>query len=248
MTTPLEYLDYHPETRRLEKVRFERICPRSSDIVKHQSGILNYPGLTVVAIIEEDNFLDHLSNLQDVNFGFTRVDKLHCTLLGLLAGNNQSNTDSEFKKAIYNSVKEFIDHNKPGALQLQFDCIRPGTWRRGKNKNLVNNCSDGTVIATGSMTAVDNNKFCELGRSLAEYLRNELDYIFEPEFTRKFQTLWSTLGYFDCPDFDISPELLNLFDAIKKLNIILNIDQLTMFEFYSRTLEWSKLYNVPLTL
>jgi hypothetical protein len=249
MTIPLEYIDYHPETLQQEPVRFERICPRSSDIVNHQSGILDYPGLTVVALIKEDSFLNHLSNLQNINLGFTRVNKLHCTLLGLLNGNNQSNANSEFKKVIYNSVKEYIDHQKLGALQLQFDCIRPGTWR-GKNKNLVNNCSDGTVIATGAMAAADNKKFCDIGSHLARYLRNKLDYIFERDFTRKFPTLWCTLGYFDCPDFqlDISPELLNMFDAVKKLNITLSIHQLSVFEFYSRTLEWSHRYKVPLTL
>lgn len=40
MTIPLEYKDYHPETGQPEKVRFERICPRSSGIAKHQSGII----------------------------------------------------------------------------------------------------------------------------------------------------------------------------------------------------------------
>ena len=248
MPSPLEYEDYHPETGQLEKVRFERICPRSSDIVKHQSGILDYPGLTVVALIGEDNFLDHLSNLQNINFGFTRVDKLHCTLLGLLDGNKQVNANSEFKKVIYDSVKKYIDQQRFGALRLEFDCIRPGTWRLGKNKKLLNNCSNGTVIATGNIAAAVNKKFCEIGRSLSKYLRNELDYIFEPDFTRKFPTLWCTLGYFDCADFDISDELLNLFIAVKKLNITLNIDQLSMFEFYSRTLERSTRYRIPLTL
>ena len=151
MTMTLEYIDYHPETRQQERVRFERICPRSSGVVKHQSGILDYPGLTAVALIEEDNFLNHLSNLQKISVGFTRVEKLHCTLLGLLAGNNQENTNSVFKRVIYDSVKEFIGDQNLGALRLQFNCIRPGTWRHGKNKKLVNNCSDGTVIATGSM-------------------------------------------------------------------------------------------------
>jgi hypothetical protein len=245
---PLEYIDYHPETRQPEKLRFERICPRSSNIVKYQSGLLDYPGLTVVALIENDKFLDHLNSLQNINYGFTRVNKLHCTLLGLLAGNIQANANMVFKEVIYDSVKECIDHQKMGALQLQFDCIRPGTWRQGKNKKPVENCSDGTVIATGSMTIADNNKFCELGGSLAEYLRNELDYIFEPDFTRKFPTLWCTLGYFDCADFEISPELSDLFNAVKKLSITLSIDQLNIFEFYSRTLEWSNHYRDPLTL
>ena len=159
MTMTLEYIDYHPETRQPEKLRFERICPRSSDIVKHQSGILNYPGLTVAALIEDDKFLDHLSKLQDINYGFTRVDKLHCTLLGLLAGNDQVNANTEFKKVIYDSIKEYTDHQRVGALQLQFDCIRPGTWRLGQNKKLVNNCSDGTIIATGSMIVVITTNF-----------------------------------------------------------------------------------------
>jgi hypothetical protein len=247
MTIPLEYEDYHPETEQSEKVRFERICPRSSGIVKQKSGILDYPGLTVVALIEKEKFLDHLSNLQNINLAFTRVDKLHCTLLGLLAGNNQLNASTEFKKVIYNSVKEYIDHQKLGALQLQFDCIRPGTWRSSKNKKIVSDCSDGTVIATGNMAAADNKKFCEIGRRLADYLRNELNYIFEPDFTKKFPTTWCTLGYFDCADFEISPELSDLFDAVKKLNITLTIDQLSMFEFYSGTLEWSNRYRDPIT-
>ncbi|MFZ0555649.1 MAG: hypothetical protein WBL68_17840 [Nitrososphaeraceae archaeon] len=248
MTSPLEYEDYHPKTGQPEKVRFERICPRSSDIVKHQSGVLDYPGLAVVAHIEEDKFLDHLSNLQNINLAFTRVDKLHCTLLGLLAGNNQENANSVFKKVIYDSVKEFIGDQNLGALRLQFNCIRPGTWRHGKNKKLVNNCSDGTVIATGSMAAADNKKFCDTGSRLAEHLRNELDNIFEPDFTRKFPTLWCTLGYFDCADFDITCELSNIFNDLKKLSITLSIDQLSVFEYYSRTLEWSNRYKVPLIL
>jgi hypothetical protein len=201
MPIPLEYEDYHPETEEPEKVRFERICSRSSGIAKHQSGILDQPGLTVVAVIEDNYFLDHLKKLQNTKLGFTRVDKLHCTMLGLLDGNNRVNTNSEFKKAIYNSVKKYIDQQKLGTLQLEFDCIRPGTWRAGKNKKIVNGCSDGIVIATGNMAAAGNKKFCEVGRCLAEYLRNELDYIFEPEFTRKFATVWCTIGYFDCTDF-----------------------------------------------
>jgi hypothetical protein len=106
MTMTLEYIDYNPETGQPEKVKFDRICPRSSDIVKHQSGILDCPGLTVVTHIEDNKFLQHLHNLQDINYGFTRVDKLHCTLLGLLAGNNQANANTVFKKVIYDSVKE----------------------------------------------------------------------------------------------------------------------------------------------
>jgi hypothetical protein len=248
MTILLEYEDYHPETEQPEKVRFERICPRSSGIVKHQSGILDYPGLTVVALVEEDKFLEHLNNLQKISFTFKRVEKLHCTLLGLLAGNAHANTNTEFKKVIYNSVKEYIDHQKPGALRLQFDCIRPGTWRSSKNKKIVNDCSDGTVIATGNLTVADNKKFCELGRRLADHLRNELNYIFEQNFTRKFPTLWCTLGYFDCVDFEISPELSDLFNAVKKLNITLDIYHLSIFEFYTRTLEWNNRYRDPITL
>ena len=94
----------------------------------------------------------------------------------------------------------------------------------------------------------DNKKFCDTGSRLAEHLRNELDNIFEPDFTRKFPTLWCTLGYFDCADFDITCELSNIFNDLKKLSITLSIDQLSVFEYYSRTLEWSNRYKVPLIL
>jgi hypothetical protein len=161
---------------------------------------------------------------------------MNYTLLGLLDESDPVPTNSEFKRVIYDSVKEYIDQKELGGLQLKFDCIRPGTWR-GKNKKIVNSCSDGTIIGTGNLKEVDNRKFIELGLSLAIYLKEELDYIFSSDFTRKFPTLWCTLGYFDCADFKISPELSDLFNTVKKLNIALNIDQLRLFEFYSRTLE-----------
>jgi hypothetical protein len=250
MKIPLQYEDYHPDTKQPKQVRFESVCPRSSNIVKRQSGILAHPGLTVVALVEDNNFLKYLGKLQKTNCGFTRVQKLHCTLLGLLGGKDSVNSNLAFKKLIYDSVKEFIDQQKPGALQIKFNLIRPGTWRIGENKNLVNNCSDGTVIATGKMEEADNKRFCDLGESLAEYLKTKLDYIFGPDFKRKYPSLWCTLGYFDCADFDICdiPELSDLFSNLKDMNITLNIDQLSMLEFCSRTLEWSNRYRDPITL
>lgn len=203
MPIPLEYEDYHPETGEPEKVRFKIICPRSSGIVKHQSGILNYPGLTVVALITDDNFLKYLDELQKSNCGFTRVHKLHCTLLGLLDGSDSVPTNSEFKNVIYDSVKECIDQKELGGFQLKFDCIRPGTWR-GKNKKIVNNCSDGTVIATGNLKESDNRKFIELGQSLAIYLKEELDYIIGPDFTRKFPTLFYSSSELESSEESVS--------------------------------------------
>jgi hypothetical protein len=250
MKIPLQYEDYHPDTKQLQQVRFESICPRSSNIVEHQSGILPHSGLTVVALIKDDSFLNCLSKLQKINCGFTRVQKLHCTLLGLLNGEDSVTSNLAFNNLVYDSVKEFIDQQNPGALEIKFNIIRPGTWRVGENKNQVNNCSDGTVIATGRMEEADNKRFCDLGESLAEYLKTKLDYIFEPDFKRKYPSLWCTLGYFDCADFDVCdiPELSNLFGDLKKMSITLNIDQLSMLEFYSRTLEWSNRYGDIITL
>jgi hypothetical protein len=95
------------------------------------------------------------------------------------------------------------------------------------------------------MEKADNKRFCDLCESLAEYLKTKLDYIFGPDFKRKYPNLWCTLGYFDCADFDICdiPKMSNLFNAVRKLNITLNIDQLSTLEFYSRTLEWSNRYG-----
>lgn len=248
MTAPLEYIDYHPVTGQPEDAGFERICPRSSGIVKHQSGLLDYPGLTAVALIEKNNFLDHLNELQSIKSAFTRVNMLHCTLLGLLEGNEKSNANSVFIEVIYNKVKKYIDHHNLGTIQLKFDCIRPGAWRHGKNKNLVSNCSDGTVIAIGSMAAADNKKFSDIGSALAKYLRYELDYIFDPDFTRKFSTTWCTLGYFDCADFEILQDLIGLFNSKKELDIVIPIKQIELFEFYSRSLEEGNRYKSPLNL
>lgn len=246
--TALAYKDYHPNTGQPEDARFERICPRSSGIVKHQSGLLDYPGLTAVALIETNNFLDQLNELQSIKSEFTRVNKLHCTLLGLLKGNEQSNANSVFMEVIYDKVKEYIDRQNLGTIQLKFDCIRPGAWRDDKNKNLVSNCSDGTVIAIGSMTAADNKKFCDLGTELAEHLKNELNYIFEHNFKRKFSTTWCTLGYFDCADFKISHEQIDWFNKKKELDIVIPIKQINLCAFYSRTLEWGNQYKSPINL
>jgi hypothetical protein len=48
-------------------------------------------------------------------------------LLGLLNGEDSVASNLAFKKPIYDSVKEFIDQQKPGALQIEFRVIRPGT-------------------------------------------------------------------------------------------------------------------------
>ena len=61
-----------------------------------------------------------------------------------------------------------------------------------------------------------NNEFVNLANGLVCYLKNNLGQIFKNEFERKFPTVWSTLGYFQHKDFDITQKFFDTFNHFRQ--------------------------------
>jgi hypothetical protein len=79
----------------------------------------------------------------------------------------------------------------------------------------------------------------KLANNLVECLKNSLYPIFGDRFDRKFSTVWSTLGYFDHRDFNITKEFADTFQLFKKLNykqlLEIEIDKLSLLNILTKT-------------
>jgi hypothetical protein len=116
------------------KTEFSKICPNSSrsgkesTIVK-QNKILDPPGLTIVAHIEEHEAIPFnyaISKILNSGRKFNPNRLLHFTLLGLFDGkrkNTMCDTD-----AIIKSSKQFIENRQIGPLTIHFNLVRLGAF------------------------------------------------------------------------------------------------------------------------
>ena len=98
---------------------------------------------------------------------------------------------------------------------MRFHEIRPGTWF-GKDQYPIPYASDGTIVAIGKRSMDGNKEFVKLADDLVECLKNSLYPVFGDKFERKYDTIWSTLGYFNHSDFDINENFADTFNQFKK--------------------------------
>ncbi len=164
---------------------------------------------------------DVIPKIKDLNYGFVvpnTLDNLHVTFLSIYPSKNifQEKPNDYLNYLVKIKLKEFFDEKRKNiSLMLQFNEIRPGTWN-GFDNNQIPDASNGTVVSMGDPHESGNNKFVNLANELVCHLKSELGQIFKNEFERKFPTVWSTLGYFDHIDFDITKEFADTFNQFKK--------------------------------
>lgn len=69
---------------------------------------------------------------------------------------------------------------------------------------------------------------------------------FAPSFKCRFPTMWCTLGYFDCDDFNITEEIRDTFYSF--VAPTLNINELHIMEFRTKDLEGANPIGKPILL
>jgi hypothetical protein len=106
--------------------------------------------------------------------------------------------------------------------------------------------SDGTVILMADLKNPTTQKFIQIGNAVERFLKEELPYIFDPSFKRRFLTMWCTLGYFDCDDFDITEDIRDTFYSF--VAPTLNINELYIMEFRTKDLEGANPIGEPILL
>jgi hypothetical protein len=94
----------------------------------------------------------------------------------------------------------------------------------------------------------DTQKFTRVGNLLARYLHEELRYIFDLSFGRKFPSVWCTLGYFDHDDFEITENIRDSFNIITRNTITVNIKKVQIVQFKKRTLDDAEPIGIPFPL
>ena len=135
-----------------------------------------------------------------------------------------------------------------GPLNIKINLIRPGSWYNNDMKE-IRMLSDGTVVAMADLEDSDTQKFTRVGNLLARYLQEELPYIFDLSFGRKFPSaVWCTLGYFDHDDFEITENIRDSFNFITRNIITVNIKEVQIIEFNKRTLEDVRPIGIPFPL
>jgi hypothetical protein len=113
-------------------------------------------------------------------------------------------------------------------MELELNEIRPGTWY-GKDNYPIPLASDGTVVAIGTPGILKNHKFVQSAFELVNHFKINLYSVFGSKFDRKFPTIWSTLGYFDHRDFEITKKYANTFNDFKK-PLKIEIDKLSLIK------------------
>ena len=223
---------------------FTCICATSSNTVIYQKKKIEPKGLTLVGFINKDIFKNVFDDLEG-RYNFQKTNRPHITMLGLFDENRRLNP--YYERLTLEKIEQFFQYNSNiKEYKIKFKYIRPGTYYKPKSK--CNSCkkdepepmymlSDGTVIAMGDIDNKENtNKFRQDSFFLADYLKSELDQIFDETFQPKFKTVWCTLGYFDCEDFMIDDECFNLFQSYKNFNKEVTLEKLHICKYNSKSL------------
>ena len=213
----LKYIEFRKD--RHVDITFKKICPCSSGTIKEQTTKKN--GISIVAFFSNNDKKQIrdiiLPEIHDLHYGFVPTKNLHCTFLSLSSKETFHESNSYFNVLIKEQIKKFLCERNSLGITLLLDEIRPGTWY-GKDQYPIPHASNGTVVAIGKPFKVGNYKFVKLANDLAESLKNSLYPLFGNKFDRNFPTVWSTLGYFDHMDFDITNEFEDTFDDFRKLD------------------------------
>ena len=228
-------------------LKFCSICPKTSGVTVEQQKRFDPPGVTIVSYPDNseeelDGITTRLKNLQ---LDFKPAKKLHFTLLSIFDEHRKQNPF--YLKATLDCVRRFFDQYRQfmtGPLNIESSLVRPGSWYRdGQEVPMV---SDGTVILMADLESASSQKFIRIGNVLERYLRQELHYIFDASFKRKFPTMWCTLGYFDHDDFEITKLVGNTFKSFPTPT--LNIKDLQIVEFRRKDLEGFNPIGNPIVL
>ena len=221
------------------------ICPTSSNMVLSQKKKIYPKGLTIVGFINKDIFKDVFNDLEG-RYNFQKTIRPHITMLGLFDENRKLNP--YYEKLTIEKIEQFFHDKEKHNLKeykIKFKHIRPGTYYKPKKK--CNSCkknepesmymlSNGTIIAMGDLSEVDVLKFRQDSLYLVDYLKTELDQIFDETLHPKFKTVWCTLGFFDCDDFMIDDECFNLFQSFKNFNKEFTLEKLHICRYNSKSL------------
>ena len=242
MTIVLEYKKFG--------LRFYSICPKTSNTISKRETILDPYGVSIVGYFEDQQhkYDDVIKHLEDLGLGFVRVKKLHFTLLSLFDEKRKQNPF--YLRSTITAVKKFFEEYKSklrGPLNIECNLIRPGSWYNDMKE--IRMLSDGTVVAMADLENSDTQKFARVGNVLARYLQEELPYIFDLSFGRKFpSTVWCTLGYFDHDDFEITENIRDSFNFITRDIIAVNIKEVQIVEFKKGTLDDARPIGIPFPL
>ena len=229
--------------------QFICICPTSSNMILSQKKKIDPKGLTLVGFINKDIFKDVFDDLEG-RYNFQKTIHPHVTMLGLFDENRKINP--YYEKLTIEKIEQFFHDKEKYNLKeykIKFNHIRPGTYYKFTRKfNLKNNrgdknepesmymLSNGTIIAMGDLSEVGVKKFRHDSLDLVDYLKTELDQIFDETLHPKFNTVWCTLGYFDCNDFMIDNECFNLFQTFKNFNKEVTLEKLHICRYNSKSL------------
>ena len=147
-------------------------------------------------------------------------------------------------------------NNNQKSMQIKFDKIRPGTYYKEYSSNLSTYnrepmwmLSDGTVFANGDMNISDTKEFRDVGIKLAHHLHMHLPAVYDKSFRPKFNTVWCTLGYFNCNDFIVDRTFEETFMGEKFANFreSTTVQELWIVKHERRTLKNAKkIYQIKL--
>jgi hypothetical protein len=220
---------------------FRKSCPDSSRMIENQT--TQKKGLSIIAFLsyryKKQIRINIINKIDDLHYGFVPTKNLHCTFLGIDSQYIfKENINDYFNSLIKENIEKFfqLQARKNSPITLKFNEFRPGTWH-GVEDSQIPFASDGTVVAMGNPDENGNNEFVNLANELVCYLKNNLGYIFKNEFERKFPTVWSTLGYFQHKDFDITHRFADTFEQFRHyyssnpLKIIIDSVRLVEYSF-----------------
>ena len=75
-----------------------------------------------------------------------------------------------------------------GPLSIKCNLVRAGSlYNNGQEVPMI---SDGTIILMADLENPTTQKFIRIGNALERFLKEELPYIFDPSFIRRFPTMW----------------------------------------------------------
>ena len=237
---------YYPDI----KTSFTKICPYLEHLgkdstIQKQLQILRPPGLTIIARIErtqEVPFKEAIEKIQTRSGRrFCSSKCLHFTLLGLFNDKRMSNQID--KDEIIRSATAFIKRTHFRHVKINFNLVRPGAfYTHGGPCDYI---SDGMLVAMADNRSKEVNEFNLLGDDLACHLRQNFPSIFYPSIylrlKREHPTVWSTVGYFEEPDFDIDRALATILEEFKSFNAVVTVSQLEVRSYTLRSLENSEL-------
>ena len=236
------------------KTIFSRICPdfkhegKESTRTK-QSKRLDPPGLTIVAMIngrqEEQPFREVIKKVQtNGSKRFCSNKSLHFTLLGLFNDEREHPNSKDETDSMIRSAMDFIEQKQFGPITIKFNFVRPGAFYDKGGRPCDCN-SNGTLVAMADIEAPETTTFSILGDDLACHLRRSFPTIFYPSVYRRLKrehpTVWSTLGYFDEPDFEIDERIASTLEELKPFDATVNVSQLEVRSYEFRSLEKSDL-------